>query len=487
MFILICRSLIKLVEFFVLIGMMFACHSGIQKKTLNITELENMVMAGDFKKVGHFCDSIRVGCQLTSDQALKLDSIQEICRRISLDFRLSEEDVKKQLSIYFPAMDSTLFRRWVESGKLEMKLIDGQKRYFSHAVSNLFRLDDEAMTFKEKVDGHSVDSLAIFCLEHTQKVISQTKNLGEPTAVQKFRLNYTVNLKRNAVPDGALVRCWLPFPREGISRQKNIRMVKSEPEHAVIADNSNLQRSVYLEKKAKKDQPTEFNLEFDVETAAQYFDLQPEMIKPYCTESEIYRQFTQERKPQIVFSPEIRKLAERILKGETNPLLKVRKLYRWINDSVRWASALEYSTMMNIPHYVLATHHGDCGMQTLLFMTLARSQGIPVKWQSGWMLHPHQVNLHDWCEVYFEGIGWVPLDQSFGLQDSKEPKIRDFYMTGIDSYRLIVNDDFSCQLSPAKKFMRSEPYDFQRGELEWEGGNLYFDQWSWQMKVTSLP
>jgi hypothetical protein len=30
---------------------------------------------------------------------------------------------------------------------------------------------------------------------------------------------------------------------------------------------------------------------------------------------------------------------------------------------------------------------------------------------------------------------------------------------------------------------RSEPYDFQRGEVEWEGGNLYFDKWDYTMKV----
>ncbi|MBV5349323.1 transglutaminase domain-containing protein, partial [bacterium] len=169
--------------------------------------------------------------------------------------------------------------------------------------------------------------------------------------------------------------------------------------------------------------------------------------------------------------------------GETNPLLKVQKIYNWINDSVRWASALEYSTIPDIPGYVIETHHGDCGMQTLLFMTLARSQGIPVKWQSGWMLHPNEVNLHDWCEVYYEGIGWVPLDQSFGLQASPDEKIRNFYCSGIDSYRLIVNDDYGRKLVPEKKFPRSEPYDFQRGELEWEGGNLYFDQWNWDVEV----
>jgi transglutaminase-like putative cysteine protease len=296
-------------------------------------------------------------------------------------------------------------------------------------------------------------------------------------------LNYTIEVKPNVVPDGEIIRCWMPFPRQGNARQKNINLLKSVPEKAMGAPESDLQHSVYLERKAVKDQPTTFQIEFEVETSAQYFDLSPEMIKPYDTNSPVYKENTTERAPQIVFTPQIRQLAARILQGETNSLLKVQKIYNWINDSVRWASALEYSTFENIPAYVLKTHHGDCGMQTLLFMTLARSQGIPVKWQSGWMLHPREVNLHDWCEVYYEGIGWIPLDMSFGLQASADEKVRNFYRSGIDAYRLIVNDDFGRKLSPEKNFLRSEPYDFQRGELEWDGGNLYFDQWSWHMDV----
>ena len=32
-----------------------------------------------------------------------------------------------------------------------------------------------------------------------------------------------------------------------------------------------------------------------------------------------------------------------------------------------------------------------------------------------------------------------------------------------------------------KKFFRSEPVDLQKGEIEWDGGNLYFDKWSFVM------
>jgi len=182
----------------------------------------------------------------------------------------------------------------------------------------------------------------------------------------------------------------------------------------------------------------------------------------------------------------MQELAKKIVGDETNPYLKVKKIFTWIDQNIPWASALEYSTFDNIPEYVLENKHGDCGMQTLLFMNLARCSGIPTKWQSGWMMHPNEVNLHDWAEVYYEGIGWTPLDQTFDLLPSENPDIKYFYVSGIDAYRMTVNDEFSGEFVPQKKFLRSETIDFQRGEVEWSGGNLYFDKWDYKMDVEYL-
>ena len=466
----------------VLMMLSVACKTAIEQ-SFDLAGIEKMVHSGEIKKAELLADSLKVSGILDETEMYKLDSIIEIGRRIRLDFRLAETDIKERLSKYFPLLDSALFHQWEESQKLEMRLIDGEKRYFKNAVGNLFLLDDEAHKIKVNIDGFKIDSLDLFRLQHTSKVISETFISGKTVLPVRMKLTYTIDIDSNVVPGGKIIRCWMPFPREGNDRQKNIRLLGSDPENSIIAPDSNLQRTVYLEKMAVKDQPTKFIIEFEVESSAQYFDLNSDEIKPYNTESAFYKENTCERTPQIIFTPETKQLTNQILKGETNPLKKVQKIYNWINDSIRWASALEYSIIHDIPGYVMNTRHGDCGMQTLLLMTLVRSEGVPAKWQSGWMLHPRHVNLHDWCEVYFEGIGWVPVDQSFGLQDDQDEKVRNFYRSGIDSYRLIVNDDYGRKLFPEKKFPRSEPYDFQRGELEWEGGNLYFDAWDWHMDV----
>ena len=47
---------------------------------------------------------------------------------------------------------------------------------------------------------------------------------------------------------------------------------------------------------------------------------------------------------------------------------------------------------------------------------------------------------------------------------------------------MIVNLDYGRQLEPPKESLRSEPADFQRGEVEIDGKNLYFGDWDYEMK-----
>ena len=184
-----------------------------------------------------------------------------------------------------------------------------------------------------------------------------------------------------------------------------------------------------------------------------------------------------------MFSDRIKSISAQIVGDETDPLKKLKKIFTWVDENTPWASAREYSTISNIPEYSLENKHGDCGIQTLVFMTLCRYNGIPAKWQSGWMMHPPEINLHDWCEIYVDEYGWIPVDQSFGIKNYLDDSQKYFYLGGIDAFRFIVNDDYSKPLFPAKIYPRSETVDFQRGEVEWKGGNLYFDKWNYSMEV----
>lgn len=409
-------------------------------------------------------------------------------RRLLVDFCLTEGEVKEYIRRYIPDVTDEQMRAWEESRALEYMWLDGEKRYFVNAGPNLFRIDSVCRNIKLAKDGRALDGAEKVNQENIPEIIKAVGLEKKPlVAPKRMRVTYTLKVDTNAVPAGEVVRCWLPYPRTDVARQQDVKLVAvSEPEYQ-LSPRESCHSSLYMEKRAVQGQPTVFSETFEFTSYGEWHDLKPEDVRPYDTTSELYREYTAEREKHIVFTPRLRELAARLTAGETNPYLKAKRIFSWICDHFPWASAREYSTIDNIPEYVLDNRHGDCGQVTLLFVTLCRLSGIPAHFQSGFMMHPRAWNLHDWAEIYFEGIGWVPVDQSFGIpvfaanEDEKW-----FFLGGIDSWRLVVNSDYGMPLVPAKKYPRSETVDFQRGEVEWAGGNLYFTQWSYDMEIDYL-
>lgn len=447
-------------------------------------DVNELVKSGEFKKATELIDEKLESQNLSYDEKFELQFEKERLERIRKDFNKTADDVLKYVNKYYSEAKAKDLEKWEKDGSLEYKVIDGKKWYFSRSASNLFRINKDAKKQKEVVDGYVKDPLDAFLEDYIPKVLDESANAQESLVKPvTFKLNYTVTVDPNEVPDGEIIKCWLPFPREGHQRQVDVKLLAVNSDEYVIASNDNQQRTLYLQKPAIKDQSTIFNMVLEVTNYNEVNFIQPELIKPYNKESGLYKTYTAERAPHILFTDKIKNLSKEIVGEETNPYLVAKKLFTWISTNIPWAGAREYSTIENISDYCITRKHGDCGIKTLLFMTLCRYNGIPAKWQSGWMLHPGEVNLHDWSEVYFEGYGWVPVDQSFGLVDSELEDEKYFFLGSIDPYHLIINDDYSSTLFPAKIFPRSETVDFQRGELEWRGGNLYFDKWDYHMDV----
>jgi len=448
------------------------------------TDINQLVHSGEFKKAAVLIDEKLKSSQLNSEEIFQLQFEKERMERIKKDFNKTADDVLKVVSTYYPGINEKDLEKWEKDGSLEHKIIDGKKWYFSRAASNLFRINKEAKKQKELVDGFQKDGLDTFLERYIPKVLDESANAQESIVKPvTFKLNYTITVDANAVPDGEMIKCWLPFPREGHQRQIDVKLLAVNNDEYIIASNDNPQRTLYLQKPAIQDQPTIFNMVLGVTNYNEINFISADQIKPYNRESGLYRTFTAERAPHIVFTDKIKDLSKQIVGDEKNPYLAAKKIFTWISDNIPWAGAREYSTIENISDYCLSNGHGDCGIKSLLFITLCRYNGIPAKWQSGWMLHPGEVNLHDWSEIYLEGFGWVPVDQSFGMVDTPNEDEKYFFLGSIDPYHLIVNDDYSKELFPAKTFPRSETVDFQRGELEWRGGNIYFDKWDYHMNV----
>ncbi|MDR2622494.1 MAG: transglutaminase domain-containing protein [Dysgonamonadaceae bacterium] len=440
---------------------------------------------GNFAKAAYLIDRYVAENDLSPAEVYELNTRKDIMHRIRINFNQDKASVVEYIRKYYPGVNGEMLEKWEKSKALECKIIDGEKWYFDRAASNLFRLDKEAIARKAEVDKPGEGKKSVL-QTHLPEVVNTLAKSGKTQATPvKMRVKYELTLQPNAVPDGEVVRCWLPYPREDNRRQSNIKLLSVNDSNYIIAPVQYPHRTIYMEKIAQKDEPLKFAIEFSYQHAPEWFNLQHKTIQSYDTRSELYKTYTAERPPHIVFTDSIKAVSGRIAGNETDPYRKVKKIWEWIDVTFPWAGAREYSTIANIPQYVLENGHGDCGQVTLLFMTLARYNGIPTRWQSGFMMHPGSKNLHDWSEYYIEGIGWIPMDESFGISNVPgNDDVKYFYSNGMDAYRWIVNSDFSQPLFPNKIFLRSDDVDFQRGELEWRGGNIYYDQWDWDFEIS---
>ncbi len=411
----------------------------------------------------------------------------EVLRRIRLDYPLTGEQVLDQLRASIPDVTADDMESWRQQGVLQHRVIDGKVRYFDRAVSNLFRGCPAAKARRRE----TVTLPKTFNVPaHLAKLVAEAEQTRQAEVHPvKHRIRYTLRVKDGhpRLLKGAKVRCWLPFPQE-YRQQSQVKLISSEPADADVAPKSHPQRTVYFEQVVDDPaKPPAFVAEFEFVTAAYVPQLDASKVEPYDRAGKLYQEYTAQRATHIVFTPEVKELAKEIVGEEKNPLEKVRRIFRWVSDEIRWVSEMEYSTIPNLSAKGITARAGDCGVQGLAFVTLCRAAGVPARWQSGWQTKPDRWNMHDWSEFYVEPWGWLPADASHGLQEHEDLRVREFFCGHMDPYRLIVNLDYGRELHPPKQSFRSEPYDFQRGEIEIDGHNLYFDEWEREIEIRTMP
>ncbi len=459
----------------------FGAQSGDLIKTV-----QRLVDNGEFKAAQKLMrQHIAENPEMNAQDLLWMEFEIKRLQRIRKDFDKTGQQVLEQIRKIIPTATKADMRRWEKERALECMTIDGEKKYFKYAVNNLFRINSRLKAIK--AEKRPVSSKTGYDRLLDLRAIIQQSAKTQKRFVNPVRakITYTLTVPANTVPAGEVLRCWLPFPRRVPNRQTDIKILHTQPDSYTLSGAEHAHKTIYFEKAARSDRETVFQVGFSFQSYAAYTAVKADRVDAVDPDGDL-KPFLSERPPHIVFTPELRTLSQKIVNDEKNPYYIAQKIFKWIDDNIPWASAREYSTFENISDYVYTNRHADCGMQTIFFMTLCRMNGIPTRWQSGWFFQPTDWTMHDWGEIYFEPYGWVPVDVTYGLQKSDRFEEKWFFLSGMDAFRLIVNSDYSGRFYPAKIHERSETIDFQRGEVEWRGGNLYFDQWAYDFKVKLL-
>jgi hypothetical protein len=118
----------------------------------------------------------------------------------------------------------------------------------------------------------------------------------------------------------------------------------------------------------------------------------------------------------IDINQQIREKAANIVEGETDLYMVTYKLGDWVRKNVKYDLNTLTASVVQKSSWVLTNKEGVCDEITNLFISMARSLGIPARFVSGVVYSnvAYDFENHGWAEVYLPEYGWVPFDVTFG-------------------------------------------------------------------------
>ncbi len=134
--------------------------------------------------------------------------------------------------------------------------------------------------------------------------------------------------------------------------------------------------------------------------------------------------------------PSIAALADQLSQGQDSPCQTLRALYDYVGDNMTYSS---YQASDHGAKWALDQGSGDCTEFADLLLALSRAAGIParflegVTYREGTRSELGQIK-HDWLEAYLPGIGWVPLDPTWG----RFPQRRESYFARMSPDHIVV-------------------------------------------------
>ncbi|MFY9791687.1 MAG: transglutaminase domain-containing protein [Candidatus Sulfotelmatobacter sp.] len=142
-------------------------------------------------------------------------------------------------------------------------------------------------------------------------------------------------------------------------------------------------------------------------------------------------------------------LAAKVTQGKTQALDKARAIYDYVFTTMRYdktGTGWGHGDVL----YACDAKKGNCTDFHSLFIAMARSQGIPARFEIGFPLPPNQhsaeiAGYHCWSDFYIDGKGWIPVDIS---EAWKHPEKRDYFFGSHDVNRVQFSMGRDLRLSP---------------------------------------
>ena len=267
--------------------------------------------------------------------------------------------------------------------------------------------------------------------------------------VRNFELTYTTTVAK--IPEGAKrFDLWLPYPVGDPHQEIDVTIDSPVPfqiEKEATSGNS----MVHISLLDAAGQSLQIGMKVAV-SRTEYSRRDLERAKPRL------KKVTPDLSPWlkadelVPLSDRIRKIAFAVTKGKKTDADRARAIYDYVVDTMSYDKTGTGWGQGDI-NWACDAKRGNCTDFHALFIGLARSVGIPAKFEIGFPIPAGRGQgeiggYHCWSEFYLDGYGWVPVDAS---EARKHPERRDYFFGGHDENRVQFTTGRDLNLAPPQK------------------------------------
>lgn len=161
-------------------------------------------------------------------------------------------------------------------------------------------------------------------------------------------------------------------------------------------------------------------------------------LKPYKTQVDPFKRFTHSpfyhgQKPRPTDDKYFTYLYEAGVSPKMDPITKAKAIYDYLHKAFAYGRPCE----------MLGGGRPNCATYTAYFAIMCGNAGVPARRCAGFVFGPATDNAqatntsgHNWAEFYAEGIGWIPVDPTFG---DKTDARKQYYFGSLDNGHLCVS------------------------------------------------
>ena len=264
-----------------------------------------------------------------------------------------------------------------------------------------------------------------------------------------FTFHYGFTVKN--VPAGERVRVWIPAARSDDFQEVKVISANGDLKLKKTRESRFGNQMYYAESSKEKSPDLHFEVIYDVVRHERLTMgvARPRLAEVQLKESDRKQYLQPDKLVPVTGLPA--DLALKVTAGDSTPLEKARAIYDYVFTTMRYdktGTGWGHGDVL----YACDAKKGNCTDFHSLFIAMARSQGIPARFEIGFPLPPdrHSAEIagyHCWSDFFEPQHGWVPVDIS---EAWKHQEKRDYFFGAHDVNRVQFTMGRDLRLSPAQ-------------------------------------